>query len=600
MTQFSSCGDRPPHSTKSPLRIFLLAILTLGLLFGCIRGGKPGLLVIAIEQPPRGFDPRLSSGNSYSARIMQLIYDTLMIKDEHFDFVPSLADSFHESPDHTVFTFHLRPGVKFHNGRPLGSEDVKYTFESILDPAFKSPIRGSLDKIASIDTPDPATVVFTAREPFYTFAGNLPAIGIVPAGSGTSISDSPIGTGPYRFLSYSEADGVRLQANEEYWSGAPRIPRLLIEAIPDNSTRQAALMSGEVDMAYNAQFDPETVRALASHRNLQVILRGGTNIAHLGVNLTSPILSDERVRQAIAYAIDRDSIIHRLLRDQARRAISILPPEQWAFDPTAPAYDYDPERARHLLDDAGYKDTGPAGTGSRFTLSLVTSTNQLSRNIAAIIQDQLRRVGITLRLESLENATFFDRLAQAQFDLYYVISVGGNQSTDIFQFVYHSRYHNDLFNDTIAKLSAADDPALMQPLFQVLDQILARRDYCPNPAVDKMALEAASLHGESQAREKKRLYLRISGLLTDAGGANRSRYCNPQVDRWIEDAQRATSRDQQGQYYHMIQQTAGQELPQIYLWYPANVLIARNRVQDIQIEPSGSWYFISRLTLENG
>src|SRR5262245_34107519 len=276
----------------------LMAIIVACPLGGCLRGGKPGLLVIAIEQPPRGFDPRLSSSNSYSARIMQLIYDTLMIKDEHFEFVPSLADDFKESPDHTQFTFHLRPGVTFHNGKPLGSQDVKYTFESILDPAFKSPIRGSLDKLASIDTPDISTVVFTAREPFYTFVGNLPAIGIVPQGAGNAMADSPVGTGPYSFLSYSEADGVRLQANDQYWGGAPLIPRLLIESIPDNSTRQAALMSGEVDLAYNAQFDPETVRALASNRNLQVVMRGGTNIAHLGLNLTSPILSNERVRSS--------------------------------------------------------------------------------------------------------------------------------------------------------------------------------------------------------------------------------------------------------------------------------------------------------------
>jgi peptide/nickel transport system substrate-binding protein len=529
---------------------------------------------------------------------MQLIYDTLMVKDEHFDFVPSLADSFNESPDHTVFTFHLRPGVKFHNGKTLGSDDVKYTFESILSAEFKSPIRGSLDKLASIDTPDPLTVVFRARAPFYTFAGNLPAIGIVPAGSGAAMADSPVGTGPYRFVSYSEADGLRLQANDGYWGGAPQIPRLLVVSVPDNSTRQAALMSGEVDMAYNAQFDPETVRALASRRDLNVIISGGTNIAHLGVNLTLPILSNEEVRQAISYAIDRDTIIHRLLRDQARRAISILPPEQWAFDPTLPPYDYDPERARQLLDEAGFPEPNGGG-GSRFTVSLITSTNQLSRNIGAIMQDQLRRVGITLKLESLETATFFDRLAQAQFDLYYVIGVGGNQSTDIFQFAYHSRYHNDQFNDAIAKLSATDDPVRMEPLFAVLAQILARKDYCPNPEVDRMAVEAASLRGEASAGERKRLYLAISGLLTDAGGANRSRYCNPEVDRWIQEAQRAPSRDSERQYYHLIQQKVAVELPQIYLWHPANVLIARKRVNNVQIEPSGSWYFIQRLTLEN-
>src|SRR5262249_7770764 len=154
----------------------LTAIIVACPLGACLRGGKPGLLVIAIEQPPRGFDPRLSSSNSYSARIMQLIYDTLMVMYKHLDFVASLADDFKDSPDHTRFTFHLRPGVTFHNGKPLGSQDVKYTFESILDPAFKSPIRGTLDKLSSIDTPDSSTVVFIAREPFFTFVGNLPAI----------------------------------------------------------------------------------------------------------------------------------------------------------------------------------------------------------------------------------------------------------------------------------------------------------------------------------------------------------------------------------------------------------------------------------------
>ena len=107
-----------------PAPLCMAIIFALSPLAACRRGGETGLLVIAIEQPPRGFDPRLSSGNAYSARIMQLIYDTLMVKDEHFDFVPSLADSFSESLDHTVFTFHLRPGVKFHNGKTLGSDDV--------------------------------------------------------------------------------------------------------------------------------------------------------------------------------------------------------------------------------------------------------------------------------------------------------------------------------------------------------------------------------------------------------------------------------------------------------------------------------------------
>ena len=115
---------------------------------------------------------------------MQLIYDTLVVKNEKFEFVGSLAESFEESVDHQTFTFHLRSGVTFHNGKPLTSADVKYTFESLLSPALKSPIRGAVDKLSSIEAPDPLTVIFHAREPFYTFIGNLPAIGIIPDGVG--------------------------------------------------------------------------------------------------------------------------------------------------------------------------------------------------------------------------------------------------------------------------------------------------------------------------------------------------------------------------------------------------------------------------------
>ncbi|MGH9825553.1 MAG: ABC transporter substrate-binding protein, partial [Blastocatellia bacterium] len=498
--------------SRSAIALFcgLSVLLVLGCLTSCRRGGKPGVLVIAIEQPPRGFDPRLSSSNSQSAHIMQLIYDTLMVKDDHFNLVPSLADRFSQSPDSTTFTFHLRNGVKFHNGAALTSADVKYTFESILSPVLKSPIRGALDKIASIETPDSLTVVFKAREPFYTFLGNLPAVGIIPRDAGADIINHPIGSGPYRFVSYSEEDGVKLSSNEEYWGGAPPISTLEVEVIQDNSTRQAALMSGEIDLAYNAQFDPETIRALRRWSKVNVVVGPGSNIAHLGVNVTAPALSNPKVRQAIAYAINREEIIHKLLRDQARRADSILPPEQWAYDPNVHAYSYDPAAAEKLLDEGGF---AVSGSGTRFTIEMMTTTNQLSRNIASIMQDQLRRVGIALNLVSLEPATFFDRLARGQFDLYYLISVGGNQSTDIFQFVYHSRYHDEKYNEDVTKLRSATNPAVVRTLLDSVKSILARRGYCADPEVNRLAAQAADSI-ESDPSMARQLYLRIAGLLT--------------------------------------------------------------------------------------
>jgi len=575
-----------------------LLILLLLPMAACRRGGEPGTLVIAIEQPPRGFDPRFSTTFQTSARIMQLVYDTLVVKDEHFEFVPSLAERFEESADHQTFTFHLRQGVYFHNGKPLTSADVKYTFDSIIAPATKSPIRGTVDKITSVDAPDPLTVIFHAGEPFYTFFGNLPAIGIIPEGAGAEQTAAPVGSGPYKFISYNEGDAVHLEANTDYWGGTPGIPRLRIKVVTDNSTRQAELMSGEVDLAFNAQFDPETVRALQRRSDIQVHIGDGANIGYLGANTTSAsLLGNVKVRQAVAFAIDRESIIHRLLRDQARKANALLPPEHWAYSANIVVYDHDPQRAMQLLDEAGFPDPDGDGPQTRLRLTIITSTTQLSRNIAAILQDQLRQVGIELELLSLESATMFDRLAKAQYDLYYLIGLGFNQSTDAFQFVYHSRYQNSQFNDAIARLRAANDPAQMRPLFNTLAAILAGHDYCPSAEVSRLAEQAAALDSTANAVEKRALYLRISSLLTDRGGQNRMRYCNSQVDDWIVEAERANQRAAKVELYSKIEKTVSEELPQIYLWYPANVLIARKRVDNIQLDPSGSWYFIAKLTL---
>ena len=611
-TQFATKGRLfKYYSSKKFYLVLLAAAMLVASTAACKRGGEPGTLVIALEAPPRGFDPRFSSTNGISARVMQLIYDTLLVKNENFELVPSIAEVFEESEDHRTFTFHLRSGVTFHNGKSLTSADVKYTFDSLLSPALKSPIRGLLDKISSIDAPDAQTVVFHAREPYYTFIGNLPVIGIIPEGAGTEMNESPIGSGPYSFVSYTEGDVVRLEANGNYWGGAPNIPRVHIKVVTDNSTRQAELMSGAVDMTYNAQFDPETVRALQNRRGMKVVLREGTNIDYLGANLTrGSKLSDPKVRQAIAYAIEPEVIIHRLLRDQARRAYAVMPPEHWAYEKSITTYPHDPEMSKQLLDEAGYDDVDGEGPQPRLTLKLMTSTAQLSRNLASILQEQLRAVGIGLELESLELPTLFDRINKAQFDLYYLRSIGANQSTDIFQFVYHSRYQNPEFNDAIAQLRAATDPARMGPLFDRLEAILAplvhrddpavRTDYCSNPEAARLAAQAAELDSKRDGAAMRELYLKVASILTDRGGQNRMRYCNPQVDEWIVAAERVNDRTAKLEFYSKIQKTVSVDLPQMYLWYPANVLVARSRVGNVQIEPTGSWFFITKLTLEDG
>jgi len=229
----------------------------------------------------------------------------------------------------------------------------------------------------------------------------------------------------------------------------------------------------------------------------------------------------------------------------------------------------------------------------RLTISILTFTNQLSRNIASILQDQLRQVGIQLELNSLESATLFDRLAKAQFDLYYLIGIGSNQLTDVFQFVYHSRYQDPQYNDAIAQLRATSEPRRMEELFARIDAILNRGEYCPR--LDMKIKTRGDFSNETAAKD---YYLMVYRVLTDRGGQNRMRYCSPQVDQWIQEAERATDRAVQMDLYRKIQETVSEELPQIYLWYPANVLVASRRVGNIQLEPSGSWFFISSLTLD--
>jgi peptide/nickel transport system substrate-binding protein len=575
--------------------LLLIALLSIPL-SSCKPRREAGTLVVAIEILPRGFDPRFSTNNTYSARIMQLIYDTLLVKDDNFELIPSLAEKFEESADHQTFTFRLRPNVKFHSGKPLTAADVKHTFQSLLSPELKSPIRGLLDKITSIETPDAMTVIFRAREPYYTFLANLPAIGIIPDGAGLEMGNAPVGTGPYKFVAYSEGDLVKLEANQGYWGGAPAIPRVHVKFVADNGTRQAELMGGDVDIAYNTGFDPETIRALRGRRGIQIVEAEGVNVDYLGANLSSSsLMSNVKVRQAVAYAFDRNIIISRLLRDQAVRADAILPTSHWAYEKQVTAYDLNIERAKQLLDEAGFRDPDGDGPQTRLAITLMTNTTQITRNIASVMKEQLRHVGINLELESFEFATLLDKVTKGQFDMYYLRVVGANHNTDVFQFIYHGRYQNAEFNDAIARLRNETEAAKMQPLLNTIAANLAKKEFCPSRKAESLIEQAAST---GDANEKKKKYLELARLLTDRGGQNRMRYCNPQVDEWTVEAERVNERSAKLELYSKVQKQVAEDLPQIYLWYMSNVLAASSRVGNIQLDRYGSWFFIPKLTLE--
>jgi peptide/nickel transport system substrate-binding protein len=464
----------------SPYLIIAVACLLIAsaMLQSCRRGSDPDELVMMIEKRISTLDPRVSS-DSANERLRQLIFNGLTRKNENFDPVPDLAERFESSPDYKTFTFYLRPGVKFHNSSPLSALDVKYTFETMLALDISEKKAEFVSALTSIEVKDPLTVIFHCRDPFPGFANAIVPIGIIPEGTSDQQAKRPVGTGPFKFESHDEDQEVVLTANQDYFDGAPGIAKLRVKIIPDNSTRESELRKGSVDLAINADFDPVTVESLRKAEGLSVDVGNGTNVTHLGLNLQDPILRDQRVRQALSFAIDRDAIIRDVLRGQARPAYSILPVSQWAYEPEIEKYPYDPDRARKLLDEAGYREK----TGQpRLNLSLKTSTISVSRKIGETIQEQFRRIGVALDLQPIERQKLNEDMKVGNFQLYLNIYVGGNQSTDFFKFVYssksfppngqnRSRYNNPLVDRLLAEAQTAGRDRQKQIFSQVQKQL---------------------------------------------------------------------------------------------------------------------------------
>jgi peptide/nickel transport system substrate-binding protein len=469
----------------------VLASLAVLPLLSCSTPPDPGTLVMIIESSPTNLDPRVGL-DAQSERIDDLMFDDLLTRDQHLNVQPGLAERW-EIPDPRTYVFHLHHGVKFHDGRPLTSRDVKWTFDSLLQGKIRSTKAAAYRLVQEIDTPDENTVVFHLKEPFATLLWNLSdgAIGIVPFGSGAEISQHPIGSGPFRFVSAEQDKEVVIERNDDYWSEKAKIPRVRFIVVPDATTRALELRKGSADLAINA-LTPDMVLTLEHDSNLEVLRAPGTVLSYMAFNLRDPILKDVRVRQAIAYAIDRQPMIQYLGRGFARPANSVLPPESWAYRGDIPTYNHDPERARQLLHAAGH----PAINGVRFHLTMKSSTEESTRLMAAVLQQQLRDVGIALDIRTFEFATFFSDVTRGAFQFYSLRWIGGNEDPDIFEYIFHS-----------SKFPPQG----------------ANRGYYANPRVDVLIDQARR---ELDQNTRKQLYAEIQQILAEE---------LPYVDLWYQD-----------------------------------------------------------------
>lgn len=462
------------------------AFIVLLSLAACISSGctkqsaDPYTVTVAIESSPTNLDPRIGT-DAQSERIDELIFDSLVRKDSQFNLQPDLATSW-ENPDPLTYIFHLRSNVRFHNGQPLTARDVKWTLDSMLDHSLVTAKYQALRNIASVDTPDASTVVIHMHQPDAFLLWNLSdgALGIVPYGSGANLQQHPIGTGPFRFVSQEVDKDVVLERNPDSWQRVPKIHRLVFNVVPDETTRALELRKGSADLVQNA-LTPDMTWSLRQDKKLVIVSTSGTEVQYLTFNLRDPYLRDVRVRRAVAYAMNRPLIIESLLRGEARPADSLLPTNHWAYCGDVTHYTYDLEKARALLDAAGYK---PGLDGVRFHLEMKTSTDQGARLLTMALQQQLRAVGIALDIRSYEFATFYSDITRGAFGLYSLRWIGGNESPDIFRYAFASSsfpphganrgsYSNMEVDRLLATTVTEPDPENSRGNYARVQQILA-------------------------------------------------------------------------------------------------------------------------------
>ena len=484
----------PPQRAKSgragdpgPLRMTILIVslvLFLGALLlpllSCSQAPDSNTLVMIIESSPTNLDPRVGI-DAQSERIGELLFDALLTRDEHLNVQPGLAERW-DIPDPLTYVFHLHRGVVFHDGRSLSARDVKWTFDSLLEGKIRSTKSAAYRFVDHVDAPDESTVVFHLKEPNSTLLWNLSegASGIVPFGSLDEITRNPVGSGPFKFVSAEQDKELVVARNDNYWGTKPRLERVRFIVVPDATTRALELRKGSADAAINA-LTSDTIVALERESNLQVERAPGTVLSYLAFNLRDPILQDARVRQAIAYAIDRGPLLQYIWRGFAQPALSVLPPQSWAYDPNVAAYPHDPEKARQLLDSAGY----PAHDGVRFHLTMKTSSEESTRLLAAVLQQQLREAGIALDIRTFEFATFFADVTSGAFQLYSLRWIGGNEDPDIFEYSFHSNrfppkganrgfYSNPRIDRLIDEARRETDQDIRKRLYAEVQETLAK------------------------------------------------------------------------------------------------------------------------------
>lgn len=388
---------------------------------------NPNSFVVSSIGDARRLNPLLAN-DSASGTINEQVFNGLVKYDKDIRLVGDLAERWDISANGKTFTFHLRTGVKWHDGEEFTAQDCLFTYHKLMDPAVATPYSSQYMDVARADAIGKYTFRVTYKEPFSPALESW-AMGIIPKHlldgkdlNTAAFNRNPVGTGPFRFKEWLAGQKIVLEANEDYFEGRPNIDRYIYRIIPDSSTMFQELLSGGVDMM---SLNPlqylrksETRRIRENYRKFRYPANAFT---YMGYNLKSPLFKDKEVRRALAYAIDRQSIIDGVLLGIGRPCTGPFSYVSWAYNNTVKPYPHDPVRARSLLAAAGWTDTDTDGVldkgGRPFRFTVLTNQGNGERIRAAeIIQRNLKEIGVDVKIRVMEWQAFLERIDKRTFD----------------------------------------------------------------------------------------------------------------------------------------------------------------------------------------
>ena len=408
-----------------------------------------------------GLSPTMTN-DSVSSNVMTQIYENLFERNpETMELEPKLAESY-ENPNDLTWVIKLKEGIKFQDGTDFNAEAVKYSFDKLRDPATAAPRASLLEPVDEVNVIDETTVEIKTKYPYGPLLAALShsnaAIISPTADQKQDLMQNPVGTGPFKFVSWSQGDEVVLEKNEEYWGGAPALDTIKFKVVPEISTAISMLQTGEVN--FLDALPPEQISRIESLENVEISKQEGTPVYYLTFNHSRERNQDPEFRKAVASAVDRDAFVEKL-NGLGVRSDSILGPKVFGYTEEADnaGTAYDPEAAKKLVEENGYGDE---------PIKLLAANRDNFILMAEIVQAQLTEAGFNVEIETMEWATFLDTARAGEYDLTFLS--WSNVTSDGSEMFYPNFHSDNVGNSNRAQYSNPEFDKLVEASRTTVDQ----------------------------------------------------------------------------------------------------------------------------------